>query len=309
VPDAPPDPEEPPVPQDDPETLPADVGQRVWMPPDSPRAGLMVIQGRAQGRLYALVADETVLGRAGDAGIVLDDSGVSRRHARIERRLDEFVIHDLDSRNGVFVNADRVKERILRDGDRVQLGTGTVLKFRLHDSQEEEAQRRLYESATRDLLTGAANRRRAMEALEAEVASCERHGVPLSVLLLDLDHFKAVNDRLGHLGGDHALKAMAEAAQAELRAGDLLGRYGGEEFVVILRHAGRTEARKAAERIRKRVEELDLDFEGQRLRLTVSVGVATLAPKGGVEALLAAADAALYRAKREGRNQVAVAGG
>jgi len=309
VPDAPPDPEEPPPPLDDPETLPAEVGQRVWLPSESPRAGLMVIQGRTQGRIYALVANETVLGRAGDAGIVLDDAGVSRRHARIERRLEEFVIHDLDSRNGVFVNADRVKERVLHDGDRVQLGTGTVLKFRLHDPQEEEAQRRLYESATRDLLTGAANRRRILEALDAEVASCERHGVPLSVLLLDLDHFKAVNDSLGHLGGDHALRSMAEAAQGELRAGDLLGRYGGEEFVVILRHAGRTEARKAADRIRQRVEGLELSFEGKPLRLTVSVGVATLAPKGGPEALLAAADAALYRAKREGRNRVIVAGG
>jgi two-component system, cell cycle response regulator len=305
----PPDPDEalPPVP--DPETLPTDVGQRAWLPPTPPRAGLLVIQGRTLGRLYALVEDETVLGRAADAGIVLDDAGVSRRHARIQRRIDDYVIYDLESRNGVFVNADQVQERVLQDGDRVQLGTGTVLKFRLHDAQEEEAQRRLYESATRDLLTGAANRRRLMEALESEVASCERHGVPLSVLLLDLDHFKAVNDRVGHLGGDHALRSVAEAAQAELRAGDLLGRFGGEEFAVVLRHAGRTEARKAAERIRRRVEGLELTFEGAPIKLTVSLGVATLAAKGGAQALLAAADAALYRAKREGRNRVTVAGG
>jgi diguanylate cyclase (GGDEF)-like protein len=309
VPDPPPDPEDPLPPVPDPETIPAEVGQRAWLPSDTPRAGLLVIQGRTMGRLYALLSDDTVLGRAIDAGIVLDDAGVSRRHARIQRRIDEFVLFDLDSRNGVFVNADPVKERVLQDGDRVQLGTGTVLKFRLHDPEEEEAQRRLYESATRDLLTGAANRRRLMETLEGEVASCERHAVPLSVLLLDIDHFKSVNDSVGHLGGDQALRAVADATQGELRAGDLLGRYGGEEFAVVLRHAGRTEARKAAERIRKRVEGLRVTFEGTPLTLTVSIGVATLAPKGGAQALLAAADAALYRAKREGRNRVAVAGG
>jgi diguanylate cyclase (GGDEF)-like protein len=307
VTDTPPDPEDPLPPVPDPETVPTNVAPLLLA--DAQRAGLLVLQGRAMGKLYALVANETVLGRAADAGIVLDDAGVSRRHARVDRRLDEFVIHDLDSRNGVFVNGDRIHERILRDGDRVQLGTGTVLKFRLHDAEEEEAQRRLYESATRDLLTGAANRRRLMEGLEGEVASCERHGVPLSVLILDLDHFKAVNDSVGHLGGDQALKAVASAAQAELRAGDLLGRFGGEEFAVVLRHAGRTEARKAAERIRKRVEGLAVQFEGKPIALTVSVGVATLAAKGGAQALLAAADAALYRAKREGRNRVAVAGG
>jgi two-component system cell cycle response regulator len=307
VTDTPPDPEDPLLPIPDPETVPTNVAPLLLA--DAQRAGLLVLQGRATGKLYALVANETVLGRAADAGIVLDDAGVSRRHARVDRRVDEFVIYDLDSRNGVFVNGDRVHERILQDGDRVQLGTGTVLKFRLHDAEEEEAQRRLYESATRDLLTGAANRRRLMEALDGEVASCERHGVPLSVLILDLDHFKAVNDSVGHLGGDQALRAVAEAAQAELRAGDLLGRFGGEEFAVMLRHAGRTEARKAAERIRKRVEGLAVQFEGKPLRLTVSVGVATLASRGGAQALLAAADAALYRAKREGRNRVAVAGG
>lgn len=152
-----------------------------------------------------------------------------------------------------------------------------------------------------DGLTGVENRRAFDEALSVEVATAERTGSPLSLLLIDVDHFKSFNDVFGHPAGDDALKAVAALLHGIARKKDLVARYGGEEFVVVLAGVGADEALVAAERYRAAVEAAPWAHRP----VTVSVGVASFSPGMDIATLVGAADAALYRAKGAGRNRVA----
>jgi diguanylate cyclase (GGDEF)-like protein len=161
--------------------------------------------------------------------------------------------------------------------------------------------------ATRDPLTGLANRRAAKARLDAEQARIERHGTPLSVLMLDLDRFKRVNDEWGHAAGDRVLRAAAEAMREELRACDLGARFGGEEFLVVLPDTPLDDAARVAERIRRRIGALPIDVDGGMLHVTVSVGVAQLHGSEAIDSMIARADDALYTAKSSGRDRVELA--
>lgn len=169
---------------------------------------------------------------------------------------------------------------------------------------------RLYSLATVDDLTGLANKRAWLARLAEALHLARRHGFPVSVLVLDLDHFKRVNDSHGHLAGDRVLADLGRAVAGALRRTDVAGRYGGEELVVLLPHTDEAGAAVIAERVRTLVEELGVRWQGQPLPVTVSVGAATLREgetRPGPDAatqLLARADAALYEAKRAGRNRV-----
>ena len=172
----------------------------------------------------------------------------------------------------------------------------------------QKLQARLRETAQRDQLTGALRRHVLEEAVEREIARSRRHHRPLALLLLDLDHFKAINDRLGHHAGDEALRRFAATTITCLRREDLFGRSGGEEFCILLPDTDRAGALHLAERIRAAIAGLTLEFDGQPLRMTVSIGVAV--PTGRDDswtALTRAADVALYRAKSAGRNRVVAA--
>ena len=162
--------------------------------------------------------------------------------------------------------------------------------------------------AARDPLTGLANRRMAGERLAANLAHAQRCDEPLSVAMLDLDHFKRVNDEHGHATGDLVLAAVAQVLHEELRGADLGARYGGEEFLAILPGTDAGQARNVVERIRARVASLAVQGPRGPLHVTASLGVATLLPGESRDALLARADAALYRAKAEGRDRCVVAG-
>jgi diguanylate cyclase (GGDEF)-like protein/PAS domain S-box-containing protein len=180
----------------------------------------------------------------------------------------------------------------------------------LRDLTEEKlAQAALEQLATRDGLTGLANRRCFDETLHAEWARAARQRQPLSLLMVDVDNFKAYNDANGHLGGDECLKRIAAAVAGEMRANDLVARYGGEEFAVILPNQSLKGAASVAERIRTRVEQLQVTnrLEPGR-RVTVSIGAATAiaAPDNSASDLVATADAALYRAKHMGRNRISL---
>ena len=177
-----------------------------------------------------------------------------------------------------------------------------------------DAQRRLLvelldarHDATHDVLTGLANRRSAEERLEAWRADATRHHEPLSVLLLDLDHFKRINDRHGHAAGDLVLQAVGKVLRDELRGGDLGARFGGEEFLVVLPHCAGDEAFETAERIRTRIAAMRVPVDHRALRITVSVGVAGLRTEESVASLLVRADAALYAAKARGRDRCVAA--
>jgi diguanylate cyclase (GGDEF)-like protein len=169
-----------------------------------------------------------------------------------------------------------------------------------------EQNRRLEELTVTDALTGLANRRSLADNLERHLARFRRNGRPFCVLMLDLDHFKTVNDRHGHVVGDAVLCAFAATLAESVRSVDVVARYGGEEFTVILFETGRDEARESAERIRARVQEMRVEPEGgPALAVTVSIGIAEAGTADASAGdLLRRADQALYRAKRAGRNGV-----
>lgn len=271
------------------------------------RPWLVVVSGSSNiGKMYRL-EHAIVLGRSAQCDVHIDQEGVSRKHALLERSADGAVqIVDLGSRNGTFVNGQAVSRETLRDGDKIQIGGTTILKLSYQDELDEALQRNLYESATRDPLTRAVNRRGFEEVLGKEFAFARRHARALSVLAFDVDHFKRVNDTHGHPGGDSVLRRLGEVVMEAIRREDLFARVGGEEFVVLLRDVDLDGSIECAERLRGAVERTTFDFNGVRIAVTVSVGVATL--RAGVHAnpaaLLEAGDRALYEAKRGGRNRV-----
>ncbi|MBC3345826.1 MULTISPECIES: GGDEF domain-containing protein [Pseudomonas] len=164
------------------------------------------------------------------------------------------------------------------------------------------------QSALRDPLTGTGNRIAMDQTLIREVDMAKRHLQPLSLLMLDIDHFKRVNDIHGHGIGDEVLKGVAEAIKNQLRNVDMVFRFGGEEFLILLSNTSRDAAAMVGERLRHAAQAQDYFAAGTRIELTVSLGCATLLPGESVESLLRRADNALYVAKREGRNRLAMAG-
>jgi diguanylate cyclase (GGDEF)-like protein len=216
------------------------------------------------------------------------------------------VIEDLDSRNGTFVGGSAITRKRLSDGDSIQLGPRVGLRYSLTDANQEELLQRLYESSTRDALTGAYNRKHFEERLSAEVAYGLRHNVDTSLILIDIDHFKRINDTHGHQTGDAVLRQVAATAARRLRTEDVLARFGGEEFAVILRGTSRLGAGLVAERLRAVIAALPAIVDGKPIPVTISAGCASLeccSERSGHE-LISVADRRLYRAKNGGRNRV-----
>jgi diguanylate cyclase (GGDEF)-like protein len=270
------------------------------------KACLIVIRGRSLGRRVELGSEPIVIGRGADTGLAIDDAHISRHHAKVARVPEGFTIEDLDSKNGVFVNGVRIRKHVMRDGDRIQLASASLVKFCFLDEVEASYQKSLYDSATRDELTGVFNRVVLLDALEADFEHFATSGTPLSLLFVDLDHFKKVNDEWGHRAGDLVLREGAALIQRTLRTEDVLARYGGEEFAVLLRFMEGARAQIVGERIRAAVERHEFRYEGATIHITCSVGIATL--EGGshstLRQLIDATDSFLYRAKQLGRNRV-----
>jgi diguanylate cyclase (GGDEF)-like protein len=167
---------------------------------------------------------------------------------------------------------------------------------------------RLARQASTDELTGLLNHRRLHEVLRSEIASAPRFRPSVSLVMLDIDDFKAVNDAHGHQSGDEVLFAVARAVEGAARQGDHVARYGGEELAVVLPNADLAQAHRVAERIRQAIERVAVPMgAGGSVRPTASLGVAALASGVDKEALIAAADAALYQAKRGGKNRTVCA--
>lgn len=271
------------------------------------RAMLFAVAGPQQGSVFPIRAASVIFGRDSGTDYNLKDHAVSGRHARITVDPSGTHVEDLASRNGTFVNGERIDgRRALADGDHLRLGD-TLLKFSMLDALEEQALTRLFDLAVRDPLTNAYNRRHLEDQLRSELAYAQRERTPLSLLLVDIDHFKSVNDTWGHRMGDVVLQVIALCIQRLLRPYDLLCRVGGEEFVVVARSMSLRNAEILAERLRRRVETLPLEAAGNRISVTVSIGVVAVDPADGCpdeDSLLQTVDQALYGAKRAGRNRV-----
>jgi diguanylate cyclase (GGDEF)-like protein len=204
---------------------------------------------------------------------------------------------------------DGSTREMLLAGSRVELdGKDCVITGGIDISARKAMEARLEELATRDPLTGVLNRTAFFERAHMEMDRARRMGLPVSVIMIDLDYFKVINDSYGHAAGDLTLKAFADLCAKHLRAHDFVGRLGGEEFACVLSNADRTEAASIAERLRHATEDLTLEDGPRNLRVTVSIGVSEVdLGDEGVSPALARADLALYGAKMRGRNKVVIA--
>jgi diguanylate cyclase (GGDEF)-like protein len=258
------------------------------------------------GRRYVLGPAPTLIGRTPECQITNPHTSVSRVHARIEFGLDgRYRVTDLGSTNGTYVNNNRVRSAPLADGDYLRAGH-CIYRFLTGGNVEAEYHEEIYRLTVLDALTGAYNRRYFDEALAREAGRALRHGRPLSLAMFDIDHFKAINDRMGHVAGDMTLREFAGCVRQLVRCDEVFARYGGEEFAVILPEAPPAQAAAFADRIRRAVAEHPFTFEGQSYRVTVSAGVGGADGTGLVSAdsLVGRADEMLYQSKRSGRNKV-----
>jgi two-component system, cell cycle response regulator len=272
----------------------------------SRRSFLLALSGPQFGELFPLEAGKThVLGRIERVDILIHDESVSRRHATITPAARGAVLADLGSMNGTFVGNVRITEHRLSDGDRFMLGAHTTLKFMHADTADAEGQRQLSGTAVTDPLTGVASRRHVLDRLASEIQSDRRY---LSVLLANVDGLKAINTRYGNPAGDDALRVLGRTLAEAVGKECVIGRFRGGEFLVVTWDLDFLGSRALGERMRHAVEKIAWSYDGHPIALTVSVGctattgINALERERTVEHLVAAAEAALRRAKENGSN-------
>ena len=263
------------------------------------------------GRRIQLEQDKMSIGRDPASAIPLERDSVSRLHAELCRTSESlWLVRDLGSTNGTFLNERPVEPgedgEPLRNGDQLRFGD-VVFKFLSGGDVESLYHQEVYTLSVQDGLTGVHNKRYFMDFLERELASAHRHKNPLTLVMLDIDHFKQLNDERGHLCGDTVLKQLAQRISPRIRREDLFARYGGEEFAAILTITGLAGGVRFAENIRQMVARRPFTFEKDQLPVTISLGVTCMEnePSVDAETLIQRADQRLYEAKRAGRNRVA----
>ena len=268
-------------------------------------ACLVVIRGARLGTRVPLDNAQTTIGRDSSCDFQISERSVSRTHCRITRRADNFWLEDLGSTNRTMLNGNTVDRTSLADGDQVRVGS-SVLKFIGAGNIESDYHLELHENAVRDVLTGLYNRRQLIGVLEHEIRKRRgRNNQPLALALLDIDHFKQVNDELGHLGGDSALKQLTAILNDHVNSRDLLARIGGEEFALVMPESTIDQALKRLEQIRVATADYSFEIEGQPRKITISIGVACWSPEIiSTSDFLRQADEHLYQAKENGRNRV-----
>ncbi len=281
-------------------------------PPQKARVpALILYDGDEIGGLHSLTKDETVIGRTAGCDVVIPEARVSQRHAMIRRARpgsDEFEIVDLGSASGTFLEGQLVERAVLQSGDKVVIG-GRTLSFAMLDKADLAYQTRIVQMIHVDELTGLLTKRSLFRALETEITRAQRYHHPISVLMMDLDHFKLVNDRFGHLVGSYCLSEVGKLIRESTRETDVSGRYGGEEFVTFLPETDTSAGLVVAERVRETIEKQLFEYGDVSFHVRISIGVATWPADGdNVEAIVRSADTALYAAKAGGRNCCVVYG-
>lgn len=244
-----------------------------------------------------------VVGREQTSDLVVSERAVSRHHARFEKSEAGFLVTDLGSTNGTWVNGERVTNAKLNSGDRIRIG-GRIFKFIATDQLEAQYHEAVYSMMTKDSLTQAWNKRYLMDILSRELKRRERTERPLSLLILDLDYFKKVNDTHGHLVGDDLLRQSAARFKDAIREEDIFARFGGEEFCIVLSETEIEQARACAQRCLESISEAPFETDAGEINCTVSIGVAEAQGKDMTpKELIKLADDNLYKAKKQGRNQ------
>ena len=279
------------------------------------RPALVFLSGDLIAVPIPLDREEVILGRALEADVRVNDSAVSRRHAKIntivngDTGVTQYVLTDFGSRNGTTLNGAKVEREILQNGDKIAIG-GHILRFDLLDEIDREYQRQIHRLISHDDLTGLLSSRSFFSELKREVGRATADGRSICVLMMDVDHFKSVNDKHGHLTGSKTLEEIGGCIIDIMRSGDAAARFGGEEFAAFLLDAEVGQAMVAAERIRTAIEQTEFSVirhgkPADSHRVTISIGVSSF-PDDSTDPieLVEMADSALYRAKREGRNRV-----
>lgn len=267
---------------------------------------LLVLLGSDAGLRITLQRDEVTLGRTNDADIMLHDEQISRRHAaiRFDSERQAYTVTDLGSTNGTRVNLQDVKEAVLQEGDKIFIGS-TVLKFTLQDEVESEHGDALHKWVFTDDLTGLVVKRRFYSQLQFQLQRAIEQSEVLSLVMMDLDGLKGINDANGHATGAHIIGEVGKMIGEIVNPVGLACRFGGDEFVAYLPKHELAKAMEICERIRTAIKDRVFEKDGKSLRVSISIGVAAISPGvQTVETLNQAADEALYRAKGKGRDCV-----
>ena len=280
------------------------------------KPALVFLSGELIAVPIPLDREEVIMGRALEADVRVNDTQVSRQHAKITavanstKNAAEYILTDLDSRNGTFLNGRRVRRETLENGDKISIGE-TILRFDLLDEIDREYQRQIHRLISHDDLTGLLSSRSFFSELRREAGRATVENRPFCVLMMDGDNFKGVNDKYGHLTGSKTIEEIGFSIMTNLRSGDAAARFGGDEFAAFLLDAELPQALIAAERMRASIENYEFSIVRQAAarethHITVSIGVASFPTDSSdpIE-LVEMADSALYRAKRSGRNLVA----
>lgn len=260
------------------------------------------------GKNFIFLKDNITLGRSDDNDVCINDEKVSKQHCAIHiiknQDIEQIALKDLGSTNGTYVNSHPVQQKVLKIGDKIEVGD-TVLKFSYNDEVEEKYHSRLFNFAVTDSLTGLYNKRYLLNELENHSKIAKRNNSPFSIAIFDIDNFKQVNDNYGHLAGDDYLKKIAELIESSLREQDICCRFGGEEFMILLVGTDLEGAYKLADRIREKVESYILQFNETPISTTISAGISQYRlPDMDLKELLKNADQALLKAKNSGKNAV-----
>ena len=258
-----------------------------------------------ENNLIRLTKIVTTLGRDAKNDIVCDDTSISRKHAQVLNEDGEYVLQDCDSTNGTIVDGEPITSVELTDGCQIQLGNH-IFKFLANDSMESQYHETIYSLMTKDGLTNVYNKRYLVEILGREFERNKNHDRPFSIILIDIDHFKQLNDTHGHLVGDEVLKDFATRIERACGPDQVFARYGGEEFAVLLVETDGHSASQFAESLRQSIDGVPFECTAGALQITASFGVAqcNTDQHETYSDLLEEADRNLYQAKADGRNKV-----
>lgn len=268
---------------------------------------LHIIHPRDKSNRYPISREGLVLGRGTKVDVFLKDAQVSREHCRIRSTPAGITIEDLGSTNGTQVDGEMISRCVLHPAGRLKVG-GFVMRVEYRAQVEIKEEEQLKQAAQTDELTGLPNRRLFFQEAATVLQDAIRSNALLSMVMIDIDHFKRVNDRFGHAAGDHVIQQVASTLAQEKRSSDLVARFGGEEFVMLLPNTSQSDALFFCDRLCEKIAQLALHFDGDYIQTQVSIGIVTKTAGEihSIDKAISAADEAMYRAKNNGRNQVSM---